>query len=453
MEKFYIDSYLKLNNKSTVNNNNKAVNFLKLCHKVNESFLREWEEGRESVESALTIQKKAIIGYEKEVAYFLSRIREYIIKHGYEATPYPDWYTSLEDGIYHEIWGMAGIAEWFSPQYINSSSAKIIGDRIYYLADGQMKLMPQKISKERREQLIRAFLLLTPEERLDKDFHEIYLLDGTRVTIFGGAMSKKGQDSIILRRYIIPTYDFEEQARRGTIPKEAISLFSSMASVGFNVAFTGAVRSAKTTFLSTWQSYEDGNLEGVMVETDPEIPLHKLMPEAPILQLIADNDKMKTISKNLLRSDADYFILAEARDGVALDTAIRIASKGTKRMKITFHTREPLDFPYDVASEIVKSVGGDLDATAKKVASSFDYIFHFVQLKTKNKKRLKSIHEMTFYRLTGRFSLKQICSYYYKNDCWTWSYIMSKDKHVLGEEENPEKFQLFIKELEKLSIC
>ena len=91
-----------------------------------------------------------------------------------------------------------------------------------------------------------------------------------------------------------------------------------MVSLGYNVAFTGAVRTAKSTFLSTWQAYENRELEGVMIETDPEIPMEKLMPEAPIVQLIADGDRLSAITKNLLRSDADYFIMAEARDGACL---------------------------------------------------------------------------------------------------------------------------------------
>lgn len=91
---------------------------------------------------------------------------------------------------------------------------------------------------------------------------------------------KEDQDAIIFRRYVVPSYSFEEQAARGTIPNAAIPLFVSMVEIGWNIAFCGAVRSAKTTFLSTWQSYENPCLEGVMVETDPEIPLHRLMKDA-----------------------------------------------------------------------------------------------------------------------------------------------------------------------------
>ncbi len=448
MEKFYLDDYLKSRNRES---DQLRLDFQKLCRRVNAEFLREWEDGRENLDSALRIQKRAIIGYENEVSYFKSRIRQLIKKYGAEPSEYPGWYESLADGIYQENWGLAGISEWFSEGYGESSSAKIIGDRIYFLEEGRMQLKPQTISKDRREQMIRAFLLLTPEERLDKEFHEVYMLDGTRVTIFGGGMTKRGQDVIIFRRYIIPSYTFEEQAARGTIPAEAIPLFKSMIRLGYNVAFTGSVRTAKTTFLSTWQSYEDPSLEGVMVETDPEIPIHALMPDAPILQLIADNEKLKHISKNLLRSDADYFILAEARDGVALDTAVKIASKGTRRMKITFHTRDPLDFPYDVAFEIVKSLGGDLDSTARKVAASFDYIFHFIQLSNKSQKRLKSIYELGVDRNTKEISMKELCRYDHKNDCWRWEYAISEDKLAAGEEEDAAALEVFLEELAVLS--
>lgn len=445
MEKFYLDTFLNSRIQAVTVSEN--YDFKKLCQRINTEFLKEWEEDNDHYDSALRIQKKAIIGYEKEVSYFKSRIKELIRKFGMEKASFPAWYESIEDAIYHENWGLAGIAEWFTDPFKESSSAKIIGNRIYFLENGEMQLKQQTISKERRQQLIRAFLLHTPEERLDKETHEIYMLDGTRITIFGGFMTKKSQDTIIFRRYIIPSYSFEEQAFRGTIPENAIPLFKSMVQIGFNVAFTGAVRTAKTTFLSTWQSYEDRSLEGVLVETDPEIPLHQLMPEAPIIQLIADNEKLKHLSKNLLRSDADYFILAEARDGIALDTAVKIASKGTKRMKITFHTREPLEFCYDVAAEIMKSLGGSPEATAKKVATSFDYIFHFIQLKNKSQKRLKSIYELSLSEKTREIEMKEICRYNYQNDSWSWNYHIGKEKQNFGEDECPDGFRIFSEEL------
>ncbi|MBR4141991.1 MAG: hypothetical protein IKR10_00625, partial [Firmicutes bacterium] len=234
--------------------------FPKLCEDVMEAFFRDWQE-RDSSRSALEIQKRAIIGYEKEKSFFKNRITDILRDMDASDAPYPPWYESLTDAIYHENWGLAGLAEWFRPNYALSSSAKIIGENMYFLENGRMVLKPQKISKERKDQLIKAFLLLTPEERMDKSYHETYLLDGTRVTIFTAPMAKAGQEALIFRRYVVPSLSFEEQAKRGTIPQAAIPLFQTMVKLGFNVAFVGAVRTAKTTFLSTWQALEDPSLE------------------------------------------------------------------------------------------------------------------------------------------------------------------------------------------------
>lgn len=438
------------------------ISFNEACSKIENHLLSNWHLDKDSEllgnTSGLDIQKRAIIGYDKDVRIFSEEIKKALqtlgIKNNFY---YPSWYTSEEDALFHEIWGKAGLIEWWRKPYSSSSSAKIIGENIYFLVDGQMKKMPQKINKERRDQLIRAFLLLSPEERLDKDFHEIYLLDGCRVTVFKGEMTKAEQDVVIFRRYVIPEYTFEEQANRNSIPLAAVPLFKSMVDIGYNVAFCGSVRSAKTTFLATWQSYENPLLEGVLIETDPEVPLDKLMPDAPIVQLIADGERLNMISKNLLRSDADYFIIAEARDGIALDTAIRLARKGSGRMKMTFHTRTPLNFPEDAAVEIVRSKGGDIAETALRVASSFDYIFYFAPVRLSGRKILKGIYEMGIVNAKRNGSNKrsyyinEICRYSYKNDDWIWNYKISKDKQFYGEENDHKAFSYFRHKLKELS--
>ncbi len=426
-----------------------SYDFEALCAELMRSFFEDWDS-RENQAACLELQKKAIIGYEKEKNFFKMRIGEIVRRLGAENTEFPSWYENLSDAVYHENWGLAGLAEWFLPRYAMSSSAKIIGENMFFLEGGRMVLKPQKISRARKDQLIKAFLLLTPEERMDKSYHETYLLDGTRVTIFTEPMAKKGREAIIFRRYIIPTLSLEEQARRGTIPAAAIPMFEKMAAIGFNVAFIGALRTAKTTFLSTWQAMEDPSLEGVMVETDPEIPMEKILPGAPVLQLIADGEELRRISKNLLRSDADYFILAEARDGIALDTALRIASKGTKRMKMTFHTRSPKFFPLEAATEIVKSTGGDMHLTMCKVAGSFDYLFHFIQLPDKSQKRLKGIFQMNLCD-DGEIKIEPICNYNPLEDSWSFSYAIGESQEEYARESGVELLEAMKAELRSLA--
>ncbi len=442
MNRFYLEDQIQEIKFEKISDSS-FESFTDLCQELHLEFQRQWEESGDYMEELLDIQKKAIMGYEKESNFFKDNIRNYLKEKDIRKSSFPNWYSSLEEGIYHENWGMGSLAQWFSPEYKNSGSAKVIGERIYFMENGRMVLKEQRMTGERRLQLIGALLLLKPKERSNRDFHEIYLLDGTRVTIFKGDMVKNDQDVIIFRRYIIPSYTFEEQGERGTIPKDAIPLFKTMVALGFNVAFLGAVRTAKTTFLSTWQSYEEDDLEGVLVETDPEIPLHKLMPNAPIVQLIADNEKLSGITKNLMRSDADYIIMGEAREGIALDTLLRITGKGTRRVKITYHCGNPEDFPYEVAAEIVKSLGGDQDFLAKRVASSFDYLFHFVQLRDKNQKRLKSINEIDVDREKGNIMVKPICQYNFLTEKWEFSPKISENKRGIAIQENSGKYMEF----------
>ena len=446
---FDFSEYIASGEKSDIEKDENWDRFYSLCSEIKDAFYKDWEQNEQSA-AMLEIQKKAIIGYEKEKQFFLKKISQQLDASGKASEIYPPWYEDLSDAIYQENWGLAGVSEWFGERYAESSSAKIIGSRIYFMDKGRMVLKKQQISENRKDQLIRAFLLLSPDKRFDADYYEIYLLDGTRVTVFLEPMAKKGQSSIVFRRYLIPKYSFEEQAKRNTVPVSAVPLLTSMAKIGYNVVFTGAVRTSKTSFLSTWQSYEDETLEGVLIETDPEIPIHEILPGAPIIQLLADGEELRNITKNLLRSDADYFILAEARDGIALDTAVRLACKGTKRMKMTFHSRRPERFPLEVATEIVKTTGGDLPLTIQMVSSAFDYLFHFIQLSDKSQKRLDGIYQMGCDE-NGTHHIERICVYDPLSESWTFSNIIGEEHRKYGKSSNPEMFDIFEKELSVLA--
>lgn len=431
--------------------NSPPLDFYEVCKSVKESFSKDWEDSREYLEELIDIQKKAIMGYKQETEFFKERIKKVLLETGKEQTSFPCWYESLIDGVYQESFGMGPLAQWFSEDYKESSSLKVIGERIYFLENGAMVLKEQTIKKERRDQLIRALLLLKPKERISLSFHELYLLDGTRVTIFKGDMVKEDQEAIIFRRYIIPKYTLTEQAERRTIPYCAIRIFEMMVTLGFNVAFLGAVRTSKTTFLSTWQSLEDPSLEGVMVETDPEIPLEKLMPRAPVIQLLADKERMQDITKHLMRSDADYIIMGEARDAVSLDALIKITKKGTRRVKLTYHCQDPKSFPYDAAYEIARTLGGDLNFLVKRVAESFDFLFHFVQLKDKSQKRLNTIYQISYDQKNEKVTYNRILKYSPEKESWTFYPIIENRGTDFAALENLPVYKEFKSAVEQLS--
>lgn len=394
-------------------------------------------------------QKKAIIGVENEVSYFKSEIKNYLIQNNLMNTEYPSSYHDLVDAIFHSNWGLDGIAPW--KELENSPSAKIIGGKIYFLINGKMELQEQSMTKERFEQLKKALLLDTPIIKGNLPYYELYMTGGERITIYTGNFTKSGQDIMIFRKYIVEQYSFEELAKRNTIPKESVSLFQSLAQVGFNVLFSGAVRTGKTTFLATWQSMEDPKLEGVLVETDPEIPMHKLLPTAPIMQLLADGEDLRGIVKNLMRSDADYLIMAESRDGFALNLSVEMANRGTRRSKTTVHLTDVNDICLDIAQKIINDVGGNLDYTIMKVAKSFHYVIELIQLPDKSQKRVKGVYEIRYDNSNFEISIRQIMKYNIKENSWSYYYDVDPKKEEIALEENYEAYKQFKDELKKLS--
>ncbi len=366
--------------------------FYETCDLVQKEFSRLFDENI-AREDFLELQKNAIVGRAREIEYFEDKIQGILFGLERAYDEFPSWYENLPSAVFNEIWGMAGMAQWFNEEYRESTSAKIIGNRIYFLKDNRMQLMPQKISDKRREQLIRALLLANPRHRIGESYYEIYMEDGTRVTIFKNELVKNNQDVIIFRRYTIKNYTFGELHARGMIPPEFEAFAKKLIANGSNVAFVGELRSGKTTMLTAWQSMEDPSLEGVMVETDPEIPINKIMPQAPIIQILADGEKMENIVRDLMRSDADYFVFGEARDAVTLGTAVRIAERGGRRVKMTYHITNPFLFPQAVAGELVMKYGGDLKLQTLRVAAAFQYLFHF-KTDTDGVKRLKGIYSI-----------------------------------------------------------
>jgi len=451
-EEFYIDSYLssiKVNKVAGRKHLGERELFINLCRSVQSYFEDQWDKAEGQESKILERQTKALIGIPDHVNYFKDLIGKYLEDNAKTNLPYPRWYKSLVDGIFHEVWGLAGISSWMDiPE---SSSAKIIGEKIYYLIDGKMVLQEQKISAQRFGALKKALLLLTPEISQSRPNIEILMHSGERVTFYGGSLTKSGQDIMVFRKYVVFNYTLEEQARRKTIPKEAVSMLKSLAKVGFNILFCGAVRTAKTTMLTTFELLEDPSLEGVLIESNAEIPLHELMPEAPIMQLVADGEKLSGITKQLMRSDGDYIICGEARDGNMLNLLVEIANRGTRHCKSTIHLTDVFDLPYDMANMIVNKKGGSLDHTIIKVAKSFHYVFSFIQLPDRSKKRLKGIYEIRYDYMSHRISIHQICKYELESDSWTFTCDIGSDKEAIAREENYQAFLSYSQELKVLA--
>ena len=413
------------------------MDFKDVLNIVLNSFEIEWKNANE-FEKAILLekQKNAILGNEDSVSDYKAKIEKILSSNNLMNEAFPNYYQNLVDAVFNELYGLAGLAPWVydeTEEYRKSQSAKLIGDRLYCLIDGKSVLQPQHIAKERREQLKRAFLISSPRERLEEGFHEVYLFNGIRVTIYSGERTKDGQDIMVFRKYLIKDYTFEKFAELGTIPEEAISLFKFMVKIGFNVIFTGPVRSGKTTFMQTWQKYEDESLEGVAIATDPETPWHEIMPSAPIMQLVCDGNDLENIMKSIVRGDNDYIILEEMRDAISMNLALEITSTGTKRTKATIHANDARELPRRIAEKIRIKYGGDEKDIENRILKNYSYVFQFAQIETNRaSKKLIALSEYSFNDETKVGEITDIIRYDAVKDKWIWKYHMSEDNKVIG---------------------
>lgn len=428
MEKeFCLEEYLnKALSKEEIRESSLIDQFYAVCQVVESEFDKEWNEtDDESKNRKLEREKRAIMGFEEETRFYKEKIKEILRDKKLSDRWHPSWYPDLCEGVFAELYGLAGLAPWaydMEEKYQASSSAKLIGDRLYCLIDGRSQLQPQRISARRRQQLKRTLLLATPYERLEYGFHEVYLRNGIRITIYSGERTKDEQDVMVFRKYVLEELTFENLADKGTIPPESIELFHKMISIGFNVIFAGQVRSGKTTFMQIWQRNEDPSLEGLAIATDPETPWHRIMPQAPIMQLVADGSQLESITKSLLRGDNDYVLLEEMRDGAAFSLALDITSTGTTRSKATIHDSDGLNIPYKMASKIRERYGGHTRELIAQVFKNFDYVIELCQLpEDKGKKVMKGILEYSYDMENDRVLATRICSYDFLQNRWYWN--------------------------------
>lgn len=426
-EEFSLEEYInsKLSLVKLTDESNMAQ-FMRVCKIVEATFEKDFVDTDDEAKwQKLSREKRAIMGYEYECNYYKERIKDIINEKKLSETYYPSWFPNLHEAIFAEVYGLSALAPWaydMTEAYKKSQSAKLIGDKLYCMIDGKEQLQPQRLDGKRREKLKRALLLSTPRERLEYGFHEVYLHNGIRITIFSGERTKPSQDVMIFRKYLIKKLDFDNFYKLGTIPKEAISIFELMVKIGFNVVFVGPVRSGKTTMLQTWQCYEDTSLEGVAISTDPETPWHEIFPEGPLMQIVADGENLETITKSLLRGDNDYIILEEMRDAQAFKLALDITSTGARRCKGTIHDGDAVNVPFKIGSEVSYKYGGSIDNNISLFYKNFDLAIELCQDKDdKGKKILKSIVIFNYDIKANKVVATYLCKYDFINKCWIWS--------------------------------
>ena len=91
-----------------------------------------------------------------------------------------------------------------------------------------------------------------------------------------------------------------------------------------------------------------------------------------------------------------------------------------------------------------------MNLTMCKVAGSFDYLFHFIQLPDKSRKRLKGIFQMNLCE-GGEISIEPICSYDPVEDSWSFRYALGEAQEEYGRESGAGLLEAMKSELRALA--
>ena len=464
---FFIDEFLSNatageGNTFPAGDKDKMYVFQEVCQKVRKALDKDYQSKSDNTKQEETeLQKDAILGEQRAVSKLKNDIADKLISMSLSATAYPDYYRNLEEAIFHELYGLSCLAAWandYTEEYRTSSSAKIVGDNIYCLINGSSVKLPQKISAERRRQLRQALLLGYPDQHEAQGHNEVFLKrdDGgiIRATLLSGLFTQRDQDAMVFRKYLLSDPEqlrFEVLAGYGTYPMECCKLFEEFARCGFNVIASGQVRSGKTTWLQTYQHYEDPTLEATTVSTDEETDYSKIT-DGPLIQIIADEEQLTQIEKTLKRLDSNYIIMSEMRTPAEYKFYLGITNMGTRRCKCTIHDNNATAFPRKMATEVVSAYGGNLQSTIAQIYDNVDFVFEMFELPTdRSKKRLKGIVEFIYDKEKDLCIAHRICKYDAKTDTWMWNSAIGEDKRdiAIGFQDSFDNMKNILKKLEE----
>ena len=88
-----------------------------------------------------------------------------------------------------------------------------------------------------------------------------------------------------------------------------------------------------------------------------------------------------------------------------------------------------------------------------KLAKGYHYLYEFIQLHDRSKKRLKGVYELRYDAETRSITIHQIIKYDYKTDDWFYKFDIGRDKEEIALQEEGAAYETFSSELKKLAIA
>lgn len=375
-----------------------------------------------SKEDYVEIYHRALIGDPASIKMIKGMIRDFINFNSYTEIQFPNYYSNLENAIFHQEFGLGPLSTWW--EKIQSPAAKVIGKDIWYMQNGEY--VRQSFSFKNLDEvyaICQRLKHLDKKNKLDPQQHtelETISLDGIRISIM---IPERSYEPIItLRRQVVSIHSFEEQSKLHTIPSESIGLFKFLSKLSLNSIVAGPPAVGKSTFLMTMLA-ETQHLHTAFVESNYEFYIREIFPNTPFIHVRGEGaDLEKKVFPALLRHDIEQIIVQEVRKA---ETEIygSAGERGIKKLMGTFHNLDPVNIPGTLARLNIQHHSGT-GLSYRDEYIRFAENLHFSITMDEVDKTKKRITGVQFYDVNPhnlQVSIYKIIHYDYEKDTWEYN--------------------------------
>jgi pilus assembly protein CpaF len=338
-------------------------------------------------------QHQAIIGDPTAIKYFLSEIEKVLRAKNITSNDYPDYFDSLSEAIFHEVWGLSVLAKW--DKYPESEACCVRGTQLWIDMDGQFVKQDEEFeSKDVVERIKRAFVIRREDSVINRESPELEIEreDGSRITMIQPPRSR--ENYIMLRRFTVNKYTLYDQASRGTIPTEDIPIYQALARTMANMIIAGRVRSAKSTFMTTLIGERDERYVGAVLEKHFEVALTKHFPNRLFFELQAKEGDLHTAIPRLLRMEHDYIVVGEIRS-LEIEAYLISTERGERGSLSTYHLTDVEQVVDQLARHALEEFPTRrYEVEVERIARNLDFIITMDTDRDRKTKRVIGVTEV-----------------------------------------------------------
>ncbi|MGN7299768.1 ATPase, T2SS/T4P/T4SS family [Ferdinandcohnia sp. SAFN-114] len=398
--------------------------------------------------SWLERQHRAVIGDESAMAYFITKIKEVLTNHNITTKEYPSFYDSLEEAIFHEVWGMSILHKW--DKIPNSEAAVIRGTELWIDVDGQFVKQNEAFENEEAvERIKRAFTMRVKDAVINEQTPELEIEreDGSRITMIQKPRSK--QNYVMFRRFIVKNMSLEEQANRGTILHEDIAFFRALSRVMCNTIFAGRVRSAKSTFMKTMLKERDPSYVAAVMEKHFELDLTKQFKERLIFEIQAKEGDLHHAMPRLLRMEHDYIVVGEIRS-LETEGYLQACERGERGAVSTYHLTQIENVVPQITRHILDEFPNrNFENELERVARNIDIIVTMSADRDRRRKRAIGVTEIIWDEEKRTHSTQDLVRYSPVTEKYYYSSNISKSLLTMMAEESIEDTKILLSHLKR----